>query len=63
MAFFQDTRSDNVGGGKAIIALGMFTRLDDVRRDMLSSPFEITHDRTTSGMARPHGSLVAQMVR
>ena len=63
MAFIQDTRSNNVGRGNAIIAFRMYTRSDDVVHDMLSSPFESTHDRTTSGMACPHGSLAAQMVR
>ena len=63
MAFIQDTRSNNVGRGNAIIAFRMYTRSDDVVHDMLSSPFESTHDRTTSGMACPHGCLEAQMVR
>ena len=63
MDFFQDTWSDNVGRGNAFIALGMYTWSDDVGHDMLSSPFKSTHNRTTTGMAYPHGSLVAQMVR
>ena len=38
----------------AITALGQHTRLNDVRRDMPSSPLGSTHGRTTSGMACRH---------
>ena len=37
--------------GKAIIAHGRQTRLNDVRRDMPSPPLDSTHGRTTSSVA------------
>ena len=51
MAFVNDTRSDDVGHGNAVIFLGMYTWSDDVRRGMSSSPYYSTHNRTTLGMA------------
>ena len=38
-----------------IIALEKHARLDNVRRAMLSSPFDNTHDRTTLGATCLHG--------
>ncbi|TMW85144.1 hypothetical protein EJD97_023703 [Solanum chilense] len=38
-----------------IIAFGLHTQLDDVRRDMISSPFDRTHDQTMSRVGCPHG--------
>ena len=40
MAIRQYTRSDDIGRGNAIIALGMYTRSDDFERGMPSSPLE-----------------------
>ena len=45
------TRFDDVGRGNAIIGLGLYIRLYDVRREMPSFPLESIHYRTTSGVA------------
>ena len=45
-----------------ITALGLHTRLDNVRRGMPSSPLDSTHNRTTLGVACNHRLWVAQMV-
>ena len=44
------------------MSLGKNTRLDDVGRNMLSSPLDITHDRRMSGVACLHVPWAAHMV-
>ena len=46
----------------AIIALGRETRLNDVERDMPSTPWDNTHERMTSGVAFYHRLWAAQTV-
>ena len=45
-----------------ITVLEQHTQLDDVRRDMPSSPLGSTHGRTTSGVAFHHGPWTANTV-
>ena len=49
MSLGQHTWSDNVDRGNIIIALGLYTRSNDVKRGMPSSPLESIHDRTIMG--------------
>ena len=50
----QYTRSDDVVRGNAIIALEIYTRLDDFKRGMPSSPLDSIHGHTTSCVACCH---------
>ena len=50
----QYTRSDDVVRGNAIIALEIYTRLDDFKRGMPSSPLDSIHGHTTTCLACCH---------
>ena len=46
----------------AIVFIEQHSQLNEIRRGMLSSPLDRTHDRTMSGVACVHGRWVTQTI-